>query len=144
MNEVSMHGYGTKTTAYRQTQILSSSRERLVPTLYEHLLVRLKRGAHQIRERDVDGKFKTLTQAQDILTELLSSLDFEAGGELAGRLASLYAYWMREVLQAGRDLDAPRLEQVARMVESLHEAWEEAARTLEVPGASSGSTGGNA
>ncbi len=139
MNGANMHGYGT-TMAYRQTQILSSSRERLVPTLYEHLLVRLKRGALQIRERDIEGKFATLTQAQDILTELLSSLDFDAGGELASRLASLYAYWMKEVLQAGRDLDAPRLEQVARMVESLHEAWDEATRSLEGPGASPGPT----
>jgi len=125
-----MYGHGS-TSAYRDTEILSSSAERLVPVLYEHLLVSLKRGAMQVRDRDIAGKAESLTRAQDIVAELMASLDFEAGGDLAGALAALYGYWMKEILAAGRDLDAARLDQVGTMVASLHAAWDEAARTAE-------------
>jgi flagellar secretion chaperone FliS len=125
-----MTGYRA-TTAYRETEVMSTSPERLVPLLYEHLLVNLKRAEHHIRRGDIEGKFETLGRAQDILAELLSALDFDAGGELASRLASLYGFWGKEISQAGRDLDPKRLQGVVAMVSSLHEAWSEAARLVE-------------
>lgn len=117
--------------AYRETAVLGSSPERLVPVLYEHLLVNLKRGILHLSNGDIEGKFQSLAKASDIVAELLSSLDHEAGGELADRLSALYGFWMREISTAGRDLDARRLERVAEMVVSLTEAWEEAVRMVE-------------
>ena len=122
----------TTHSAYRETGVLSSSPEQLVPLLYEHLLVNLKRSAMRIRAGDIEGKFESLTRAADIVVELLSALDHEAGGELAQRLAALYAFWLREINVAGRDLDAGRVEEVAAMVASLLEAWEQAARIGEM------------
>ncbi len=125
-------------TAYQETRVLSASPQRLVPLLYEHLLVNIKRGAACVRRGDIPGKHSSLTRASDIVTELLSALDFEAGGELAQRLASLYAFWATELSKANRHLDAERLDRIAEMVASLHEAWEEAARLVEQGAAGEG------
>lgn len=119
-----------KHAAYQGTSVLSSSPERLVQVLYEHLLVNLRRSAMFIDKGDIEGKFEALARASDIVSELLAALDHEAGGEFAERLASLYAFWLGEISAAGRELNAHRVQRVAGMVSSLLEAWEEAARKL--------------
>lgn len=125
-----MTGYGNS-SAYRETEILSSSPARLVPLLYEQLLVRLRRGVIQMKRGDIEGRFESLGGAADIVAELLGALDFDAGPELAGRLASLYGFWVTEISHAGRELNPERIERVADMVASLSEAWVEAARLVE-------------
>ncbi|HEY8469549.1 MAG TPA: flagellar export chaperone FliS [Longimicrobiales bacterium] len=114
-------------SAYLEAKILSSSREELIPLLYEHLCANLRRAAAQIEAGDIEGKAASLDRASGIIFELLASLDFEAGGDLASRLAALYSFFAREIAEASRTLDRPRLERVIGMVESLHGAWQQAA-----------------
>lgn len=123
--------YGQPQMAYRDAEVMSSSPERLVPLLYERLLVSLKRGALSIQNQDIEGKHEQLQRAVDIVYELLGSLDFEQGGEIAQRLASLYTFWSKEISQAGRALQADRIQRVAAMVAELHESWVEAVRVVE-------------
>lgn len=122
--------YDARISAYQENAVLTTSREQLVPLLYEHLLVNLRRAVRQIRERDIEGKAASVEKASAILFELLGSLDFEAGGELAARLASLYNYFLRELSEASRALDGRRLEPVIEMVASLHRSWVEAVREV--------------
>lgn len=123
-----------RSNAYRDTNVLSSSQEGLVPVLYEHLLVNLKRGSMHIRKGDIEGKFDSLARASDIVSELLAALDPEAGGQIASHLAGLYAFWLKEIATAGRELDPQRVQRVADMVASLLEAWQEVARGSESGG----------
>jgi flagellar protein FliS len=118
--------YQTNADTYRQNSVLSMSREELVPLMYEHLLIGLRRAEKQIRDRDIEGKAVSIEKALGILYELLGSLDFEAGGEVATHLGSLYAYLIKEVTEASRMLNADKLQPLIEMVASLHEAWEEA------------------
>jgi flagellar protein FliS len=71
----------------------------------------------------------SLEKASAIVIELMGSLDRDKGGELAQRLAALYAYFGAEILSVGRTLDVSRLEKRIGMVGSLHESWVIAART---------------
>jgi len=123
--------YGQRRTAYQDSEVMSSSPERLIPLMYEKLLVSLKRGAVCMRSKDFEGKHESLGRALDIISELVGSLDFEHGGEIAQRLVSLYGFWSREVSQAGRGLQPDRIDRVAVMVAELHEAWAAAVRTVE-------------
>ena len=49
-------------TAYQQVRVLSSSREELVPLLYERLLQHLRRASAQIEARDLEGQAASLTK----------------------------------------------------------------------------------
>lgn len=122
--------YDRTVNRYQEDAVLTSSREQLIPLLYEHLLVNLRRASKQISEKDIEGKAASVEKAQSILFELLSSLDFDVGGELASRLASLYGYFLQELGEASRTLDATRLDPLVEMVSSLHESWTEAARIV--------------
>ncbi|MGI9628902.1 MAG: flagellar export chaperone FliS [Longimicrobiales bacterium] len=112
---------------YLETQIISSSPEQLVPLMYQHLLVNLKRAGDQIEAGDKEGKAESLQKASAIVFELLGSLDMEQGGEIAERLASLYAYFTRRISEAGRTLSQDIIRELVELVGSLHESWLDAA-----------------
>lgn len=118
-------------TTYREAEILGTSREQLVPLLYRHLLTSLRRAAREIEAGDFEGKAASLGRANDIVFELLGSLNQEQGGELAQRLAALYAWFSNEIREVGRSLDLRRLERLAGLVDGLHAAWSEAAKLVE-------------
>lgn len=118
--------YGNPQDAYRENSVLNMNQEELVPLLYEHLLVSLRRASKQISSGDVVGKASSIEKASSIIYELLGTLDFEVGGELATRLASLYSYFLKEITEASRTLEAERLDPLIDMVGSLHESWVEA------------------
>jgi flagellar protein FliS len=71
-----------------------------------------------------------MQKALDIIFELLSSLDREAGGELAERLSALYVYFINEIGVVSRSLDRARLEQLIAMIAGLHESMAHAARRV--------------
>ena len=117
-----------RSTAYQDNEVLSAPRERIIPMLYQGLLKNLRRAGMQIDARDLEGKSESLQKASAIVYELLGSLDFEAGGEIASRLAGLYAYFLREIMEAGRALDRKRLDTLSEMISVLHDAWDQAAQ----------------
>lgn len=122
-------GYSAYTSKYLENEVVSRPKEWLVPLLYEHLLAHLRRAHVQIQQRDIEGKGTSLEKASAIVIELMGALDRDKGGELAQRLAALYAYFGSEILSIGRTLDTGRLDKVIGMVGSLHESWVIAART---------------
>ena len=122
-------GYSAYTAKYLENDVISRPKEWLVPLLYEHLLAHLRRAQVQIQQRDFEGKGTSLEKASAIVIELMGALDREKGGELAQRLAALYAYFGSEILTIGRTLDVSRLETLIGMAGSLHESWVIAART---------------
>jgi flagellar protein FliS len=128
----------TGIAAYRQTSVLGSSREQLVVLMYEHLLASLRRAGQQIRDSDIEGRVTSMARASDIITELLATLDFERGGDIASRLSALYAYFLNEISQISRRPDAERLERMTALVASLHESWVAAASATEPQPAESG------
>ncbi len=133
--------YSRNLATYQETKVMSSSPEQLVPLLYEHLLVNLKRSQKQIREREIEAKVKSVEKALDILYELLACLDFEGGGEIASRLASLYSYFLKEIGEASRELDPQRFDPIIEMIASLHESWQEATRLVSTQEAEGGGGG---
>ena len=132
-----MSVYSAHTANYQQAMVMSSSREELVVLLYRHLLANLRRAAKEIAARDIEGKAESLSKAADIVFELLGSLDFEAGGEFASRLASLYEFYLHEIHGVGRTLDTDRLERLIALIAELHEGWSEAARRVRHAGVAS-------
>ncbi len=123
--------YDVRSSTYREVDVLSSTPEQLLPLLYKHLLVNLRRASLCIKRRDIQGKFDSTCKAADIIAELRGVLDFEAGGDLSVQLSALYGFWAKEISEAASLLDAARLDRVAAMVDELYESWKAAAHSLE-------------
>jgi flagellar secretion chaperone FliS len=122
--------YGGGSSRYLEADVLSRQKEWLVPLMYDHLLSSLRRAAAQIEAGDLEGKAASLDKASGIVLELIATLDFERGGELASRLSALYAYFANEIITIGRTLDVAHLNRLIEMVAGLHDAWARAAESI--------------
>jgi flagellar secretion chaperone FliS len=122
--------YQTHSNRYLENDILSRSPEWLVPLLYEHLLQNLRRASVHLEVGNEEAKRGCLDKASEIVGELLASLDMEKGGEIAARLASLYAYFAVQLMELGEGDTEQVLPRVTGMVEELREAWVLAAQEI--------------
>lgn len=102
---------------------MSRSPEWLVILLYEHLLSHLRKAKVQMGNGDIEGKGASLEKASSIVVELLATLNTEKGGEVATRLAALYAYFADEILRISLRSDMVSLDKLIAMVADLHESW---------------------
>jgi len=66
---------------------------------------------------------------------LQSSLDFEAGGELATDLFQLYEFARFHVLKAWRGEDGARLSEAAQAIGDILQAWQEIGVQVKPPAA---------
>jgi flagellar protein FliS len=66
---------------------------------------------------------KAIIKARDIVTELMVSLDFEQGGEIAQNLFALYTWFNKELLEAHIAMDIARIGAVKNQLADLRSAW---------------------
>jgi len=117
-----MNPYRNASQAYAQDSVLTAAPEKLVVMLYDGLARFLARAAAAIRAEDVAATGNALNRAAAILDELLSTLD-PAAGEITLRLSDIYLFCKRELLAAQLKRDPKRVEQVAKLLAELREAW---------------------
>jgi flagellar protein FliS len=109
--------------------VLSASPARLLTMLYDRLVLDLDRGAKAQTAGDIQEANRQLTHAQDIVAELLVTLDADAWPGGAG-LKALYSHLISELVQANVTHDAARTQRCREVVEPLRNAWHEAAAEL--------------
>jgi flagellar protein FliS len=123
--------------AYRETRVKTASPGQLVVMLYDEALRQCDLASGILREDlkkrpgDIQKANVALGKVQDIITELMASLDFEAGGEIARSLFSLYVWFNREILDANMQKDAEKVAAVRAMLAELRGAWAEAATKVQ-------------
>ena len=110
---------------YRKTSVVTADPKRLVLICYEGAIENLKIAKNRYVEKDYEGKCIAVKKAQDIIDELLCSLDFEKGGAIARNLESLYRYMLGRILQGDVNKDVSALDEVIGILNELKSAWEE-------------------
>jgi flagellar protein FliS len=72
---------------------------------------------------------KAIVKTQEIISELMVSLDFEQGGDIAKNLFSLYTWFNRELMEANIGQDVRRIAAVRNLVDNLRGTWQEIVAT---------------
>ena len=109
--------------SYRKTDIFTSDPVKLVITCYEGAIESLKLAKEKMEEEDYEKKGKAIIKAQNIIEELLCSLDFEKGGVIASNLSNLYNYMLRRILIGDVNKDMRAIDEVIGMLDELLSAW---------------------
>jgi flagellar protein FliS len=113
--------------AYLESRIESAEPLQLVRLLYQGALAAVRDARRHLAAGDIVSRSRAVSKAFAILTELSASLDRPRGGEIATRLAQLYDYMRRRLLEANaRQQDEP-LAEVLGLLTTLAEAWQEIA-----------------
>jgi flagellar protein FliS len=115
--------------AYRETQIKTATPGRLIIMLYDGAVTSLNIAIEILEknEHKLDTVSNNVIKAQDIISELMVSLDFEKGGEIAKNLFNIYMYMNRELLSGNIKKDVEPLKNVRKFLMELREAWNEIA-----------------
>jgi flagellar protein FliS len=113
---------------YLADAVTTASPGRLVVMLYDRLVLDLAHAEDAFRGGDRAAGAGRLLHAQEIVLELLSSLNVSAWAGGAG-LARLYSFLVTELIGANVQADAVRVVACRQLVEPLRDAWAEAMRT---------------
>ena len=113
--------------SYRKTNITTSDPVKLIIMCYEGAIDSLNLAKEKIREKDYEKKAKAIINAQEIIDELLCSLDFEKGSTIASNLSSLYNYMLRRIIHGDVNKDMGAIDEVIGMLNELLSAWREVA-----------------
>ena len=112
---------------YKEIQIKTANQIKLIVMLYDgairHLTQALDGFAEGHRRYDLINTH--VIAAQDIISELMASLDFDKGGQVAKNLFALYTYMNHQLLDANLKKDEKPVHEVKKMLSELREAWDE-------------------
>ena len=116
--------------AYRQTRVKTASQGQIIVMLYDEALRQIDLATRGLESgtRQLDRIHNAICKTQDIFTELMTSLDFENGGQVSENLFNLYMYFNNQLMEANVKKDVSYLQHLRPLVQSLRDAWEEAAK----------------
>jgi flagellar protein FliS len=114
--------------AYRQNTIDTAAPGQLVVMLYRGVLnsLGLIEAALGGGAKDIDLAHKELLRAQDIIMELLQTLDFSVQ-PIADHLAGLYQFCLTGLIESNVTKTFAPAEPVRKIFDQLADAWEQIA-----------------
>jgi flagellar protein FliS len=120
-----LNPYTNPLKAYKETNIRTESQAKIIVMLYDEAIRQLTLAIQELgkQSRKLDIVHNAVVKAQDVITELTASLDFEKGGEIAKNLLGLYLFFNRQLMEANVRKDAKPMEDVRKLLEELREAW---------------------
>ncbi|MCB1172703.1 MAG: flagellar export chaperone FliS [Leptospiraceae bacterium] len=119
--------------AYKSTEIGTANQGKLIVMLYDGAIRFLGIAMDHMEPRSYDTVNNNIVKAQDIITELMLSLNMEDGGEIAQNLFNIYAYLKKRLLEANMQKDSTILGEVVKLMSELREAWDEIAEKEVAP-----------
>ena len=117
--------------AYKKTSVETASKEQILLMLYQAAIKNCKKAIEAIENKDLVKKGESIGKLQDIVIELLNSLDFEVGGEIAKELSVLYDYILYSSTQANLNKDKKPLEGILNVLTTLYSGWTEAVKSVK-------------
>ena len=109
--------------AYRRQDILTANSVDLIVMLYDALKKNIILGKRGIDKKQPQIAHKHLMKAQDIVSELMRSLDMNY--EIADELLSIYSFALNNLAEANIKKDTEPLEPVIEIVDDLRDAWKQ-------------------
>lgn len=111
---------------YQATQISTATKEQLLLITYDIGIRSCQTAEGALEEKDYELAHKELVRAQNVIRELMVTLNIERGGDIADNLMRLYDFMHRYLVQANIDKDAGKVAIVTGMLKELRQTWEEA------------------
>lgn len=110
--------------AYRSAELQTVSQRDLIVRLYlgaERFLIQAQTA---MQNRQVEMAHRSCLRAKDIFNELLVTLNFEKGGDIADQLKELYVFLIWAITEANLKKDPAKVAELLPVVSTLREAWQ--------------------
>ena len=123
---------------YQRTQAETARPTQLVVMLYDGAIRFLVLSLEGMKQKNLDVRHANLVKAQNIIMELMSSLNREQGGEISVNLHRIYQFMLEQLVEANiYDREQP-ISTVLQMLRDLRESWVEVDRLQQKKNAAEG------
>lgn len=116
---------------YKQTQVISASREKLLLMMYEGAIKFTKRAIVAAEEKNIPERCAAIGRAYDIIMELNNTLDHNVGGEISRNLEQLYMFMTDQYTKANINGTVEPLQNALKILETLYEGWQGAVEKMK-------------
>ncbi|EAR60068.1 flagellar export chaperone FliS [Neptuniibacter caesariensis] len=110
----------------------TASPHKLISMLLDGALGALAKAKGSIERESIEERTQHLNKASEIVVGLRGSLDLEQGGEVATNLDALYDYMLRAIMQANRDSDAEKVQEVMNLMLEIKQGWSEMPNDIQI------------
>ncbi len=114
-----MNGIAT----YQNTAVTTQSKGRLIVMLYEGAIKFLNLAIKELEAQDYEAKGRYIAKAGDIIRELNTVLDMEAGGEISQNLRQLYNFMSSQLTAANAKCDPQMIREIITLLEELNKGF---------------------
>lgn len=108
---------------YRQTAITTANRGQVLIMLYEAAIKNVKKATIALEKKDIAGKGVAIGKVHDIINELVATLDFGVGGQIAQDLERLYNFMTEQLVKANIENSKEALATIEKLLSTLLEGW---------------------
>lgn len=111
--------------AYQKANISTSNPIQLIVLCYDKAIADLESARQHHEHGNFQRAYEKLWHANKIVSELLFSIDYEAGGEIAVNLSRIYTFILREFAGINSRKDATIYNDIIKILVELRSGWEE-------------------
>jgi len=116
---------------YRKTTVETMSPAKLLLMLYDGALKNLRTAQKAIAAKDLSRAHNELIKAQDIVTELMATLNMDI--PISQQLYALYDYIQRRLIEANLNKDPSIIDEAYQFINELRDAFAQAAQETGRP-----------
>lgn len=111
--------------AYKNNSVNYASKEQLLLMLVDGAVRFSKVAKEALENKDTKKSHESLVRVQDIFTELMVTLDRNAG-DWAAQLYEVYDFIKTRLFEINLKKDAKMMEELMPVIESVRDTWHEA------------------
>jgi flagellar protein FliS len=116
--------------SYLATQVLTAPPQKLQLMLLDAAIHTCRRTQEYWRKEEIGPAGESLLQAQNILGQLLAGLDYESNSDLVKKVAGVYLFIFRSLVEAGLERNEQKLEAALNVLGTERETWRQIVEKL--------------
>ena len=108
---------------YLRMRVMTATPEQLQMMLYDGAIRFAEQGRMALQEKNYEKSYTMISRVQKILTEMSASLKHDIFPELCGKLAALYNFAYRKLIEANVDHTIDSLDEALNVLRFQRETW---------------------
>ena len=116
---------------YKQTQVTSASKEKILLMLYEGAIRFVKQAMIAVDNKNIAERGMNIGRAFDVVLELNNTLNHDIGGEISKSLEQLYMFITDQLTKSNATGQRKPLEDALKVLETLYSGWVEAIEKIK-------------
>jgi flagellar protein FliS len=109
--------------SYLRDAILTATAEQLQLMLYDGAIRFARQGRDALEARDFEKSYEKLSRAQAIIAEMENGLRPEVNPELCSRMASIYGFLYRKLVDASVNRDSKAIDDALKVLYIERDTW---------------------